>query len=62
VVRFVDFILRHCSARLPVPETLRRLIKDVLDHHDGRLQDDATVLLTEWHGRTGTCQVRSDPV
>lgn len=62
VSRFADFILRHCSARLPVPETLRRLIKDVLDHHDGRLQDDATVLLTEWHGRTGTCQVSSDPV
>ncbi|MGN9786188.1 PP2C family protein-serine/threonine phosphatase [Nonomuraea sp. ZG12] len=58
VVRFVEFILRHCAARLPVPETLRRLIKDVLDHHDGRLHDDATVLLTEWHGRTGTCQVR----
>jgi serine phosphatase RsbU (regulator of sigma subunit) len=61
VSRFVDYILRHCSARLPVPETLRRLIKDVLDHHDGRLHDDATVLLTEWHGRTGgTCQVRGD--
>jgi hypothetical protein len=59
VARFVDFILRHCAARLPVPETLRRLIKDVLDHHDGRLHDDATVLLTEWHGRTGTCEVKS---
>ncbi|MFG1946383.1 PP2C family protein-serine/threonine phosphatase [Nonomuraea sp. NPDC048826] len=51
IVRFVDFILRHSCADLPVPETLRRLIKDVLDHHDGHLQDDATVLLTEWHGR-----------
>ncbi|GAA4531197.1 MULTISPECIES: PP2C family protein-serine/threonine phosphatase [Nonomuraea] len=51
--RFVDFILRHSCARLPVPETLRRLIKDVMDHHEGRLQDDATVLLTEWHGRAG---------
>lgn len=57
MARFVDFIVRHCAARLPVPETLRRLIKDVLDHHDGRIQDDATVLLTEWHGRTGTCEV-----
>ncbi|MEU0569960.1 PP2C family protein-serine/threonine phosphatase [Nonomuraea sp. NPDC005983] len=49
--RFVEFILRHSASRLPVPETLRRLIKDVLAHHEGRLQDDATVLLTEWHGR-----------
>ncbi|MEU4576695.1 MULTISPECIES: PP2C family protein-serine/threonine phosphatase [Nonomuraea] len=61
VARFVDFILRHCAARLPVPETLRRLIKDVLDHHDGQLQDDATVLLTEWHGRVGTCPVKGEP-
>ncbi|MGI5271875.1 PP2C family protein-serine/threonine phosphatase [Nonomuraea sp. CA-218870] len=51
IVRFVDFIVRHSCADLPVPETLRRLIKDVMDHHDGCLQDDATVLLTEWHGR-----------
>jgi hypothetical protein len=50
IVRFVDFIIRHCAARLPVPETLRRLIKDVLDYNHGKLEDDATVLLTEWHG------------
>jgi hypothetical protein len=33
-----------------VHETLRRLMAAVLDHHDGRLEDDATVLLTEWRG------------
>lgn len=49
--RFVHFIMRQSYARLPVPETLRRLIKDVLEHHEGQLQDDATVLMTEWHGR-----------
>ncbi|WP_271221131.1 PP2C family protein-serine/threonine phosphatase [Streptosporangium carneum] len=48
--RFVDFIIRHTADGLPVPETLRRLIHSVLDYHGGRLQDDATVLLTEWHG------------
>ncbi|MFI7444900.1 PP2C family protein-serine/threonine phosphatase [Nonomuraea indica] len=48
--RFVDFIIRHTADGLPVPETLRRLIHSVLHYHDGRLQDDATVLLTEWHG------------
>ncbi|MER5297415.1 stage II sporulation protein E, partial [Streptomyces pharetrae] len=30
--------------------TLRRLIRAVLDHHDGDLQDDATILLCEWLG------------
>lgn len=46
--RFVDFVIRHQADGLPVPETLRRLVRAVLDHHDGRLNDDATVLLCEW--------------
>ncbi|MFJ6087844.1 PP2C family protein-serine/threonine phosphatase [Streptomyces sp. NPDC092369] len=50
--RFVDFLVRHHADGLPVPETLRRLIHAVLDHHDGRLQDDATVLFCEWLGPT----------
>ncbi|MEU2559916.1 PP2C family protein-serine/threonine phosphatase [Streptomyces longispororuber] len=46
--RFVDFVLRHHSGGHTLHETLRRLMAAVLDHHDGRLDDDATVLLTEW--------------
>jgi hypothetical protein len=48
--RFVDFIIRRIADGLPPPETLRRLVRGVLDYHDGHLQDDATVLLVEWHG------------
>jgi len=48
--RFVDFIIRRNADGLPVPETLRRLVHNILDHHAGRLDDDATVLLLEWHG------------
>ncbi|MFI1004115.1 PP2C family protein-serine/threonine phosphatase [Streptomyces galbus] len=48
--RFVDFILRHHSGRHTLHETLRRLMAAVVDHHDGHLMDDATVLLTEWRG------------
>ncbi|MEU4539492.1 PP2C family protein-serine/threonine phosphatase [Streptosporangium sp. NPDC023825] len=48
--RFVDFIIRRNADGLPVPETLRRLVRGVLEYHDGRLQDDATVLLVEWRG------------
>ncbi|MFE1248424.1 PP2C family protein-serine/threonine phosphatase [Streptomyces sp. NPDC058735] len=48
--RFTDFLIRHHADGLPVPETLRRLIQAVLDHHDGELQDDATVLMCEWIG------------
>jgi hypothetical protein len=50
LVRFVDFIIRRDADGLPVPETLRRLIHSILDHHAGRLDDDATVLLLEWQG------------
>ncbi|MET8808455.1 PP2C family protein-serine/threonine phosphatase [Streptomyces sp. NPDC004546] len=48
--RFTDFLIRHHADDLPVAETLRRLIYAVLQHHGGRLQDDATVLLCEWLG------------
>ncbi len=48
--RFVDFIIRRTADGLPAPETLRRLVRGVLDYHDGHLQDDATVVLVEWHG------------
>jgi hypothetical protein len=48
--RFTDFLIRHEADELPVPETLRRLIHHHLDYHRGRLSDDATVLLLEWHG------------
>ncbi|MEW2359980.1 PP2C family protein-serine/threonine phosphatase [Spirillospora sp. NPDC029432] len=48
--RFVDFIIRRDADGLPVPETLRRLIRSILDHHAGHLDDDATILLLEWQG------------
>ncbi|WP_052414159.1 PP2C family protein-serine/threonine phosphatase [Streptomyces glaucescens] len=50
LTRFTDFLIRHHADELPVPETLRRLMRAVLDHHDGQLQDDATILLCEWLG------------
>jgi hypothetical protein len=48
--RFTDFVIRHHAAGLPVAETVRRLVNAVVDHHGGRLQDDATVLLCQWLG------------
>ncbi|MFF5158031.1 PP2C family protein-serine/threonine phosphatase [Streptomyces sp. NPDC000348] len=46
--RFTDYLVRHHADRLTVHETLRRLTHAVLAHHDGHLDDDATVLLAEW--------------
>ncbi|MEV5886323.1 PP2C family protein-serine/threonine phosphatase [Streptomyces sp. NPDC052020] len=46
--RFIDYLVRHHADQLTVHETLRRIIHAVLAHHDGELDDDATVLLAEW--------------
>ncbi|TVZ95221.1 stage II sporulation protein E [Streptomyces sp. BK340] len=54
--RLADFVARSLSSGEPAPEALRRLIHTILDHHRGRLRDDATIVLVEWHptpdGRT----------
>ncbi|MEV4225066.1 PP2C family protein-serine/threonine phosphatase [Nonomuraea sp. NPDC049725] len=46
--RLTEFILCREADGVSAPETLRRLIRAILDHQDGQLQDDATVLLVEW--------------
>ncbi len=46
--RFVDFVIRREADGCTAPETLRRLMRTVLDHQHGRLQDDASTLLVEW--------------
>ncbi|MGI5118352.1 PP2C family protein-serine/threonine phosphatase [Marinactinospora thermotolerans] len=51
--RFIDFIIRRMADGLSTPETLRRLVETVLRHQDGRLEDDATVLLVEWGTKGG---------
>jgi serine phosphatase RsbU (regulator of sigma subunit) len=51
--RLVDFLRRESAAGHPPPETLRRLVHAVVDHQAGVLQDDATVVLARWNGRTG---------
>lgn len=48
--RLAEFVVRAAAAGMPAPETLRRLNQAVLAHQGGRLQDDATTVLVEWHG------------
>ncbi|WP_218004580.1 PP2C family protein-serine/threonine phosphatase [Microtetraspora niveoalba] len=50
--RFIDFVVRQEAGGLTTPETLRRLIQSILAHQEGRLQDDATVVLLEWRTQT----------
>ncbi|WP_336029329.1 PP2C family protein-serine/threonine phosphatase [Geodermatophilus sp. FMUSA9-8] len=46
--RLVELLTRASAAGHPPPETARRLMRAVLDHQGGVLQDDATVLLACW--------------
>jgi hypothetical protein len=49
--RLVEFLGRAAAAGQPPPETVRRLMRAVLDHQDGMLQDDASILLACWAAR-----------
>ncbi|MFG2989456.1 PP2C family protein-serine/threonine phosphatase [Streptomyces sp. NPDC048257] len=50
--RLADFVIRSTASGDTAPEALRRLLQNLLAHHQNRLRDDATILLTEWHPPT----------
>lgn len=56
--RLVDFLEREAAESTPLPEVVRRLCRRILDHQDGVLQDDATVLMLHW---TTQGQAQLDP-
>jgi serine phosphatase RsbU (regulator of sigma subunit) len=49
--RLADFVVRAEAAGDAPPEMLRRLMRSVLAHQAGQLQDDASIVVLEW--RTG---------
>ena len=46
--RLADLVSAAVAAGQPAPETVRRLMHQVLDHQAGRLQDDASIVVLEW--------------
>ena len=46
--RLTDLLGANLAAGLPAPETMRRLVRALLEHQQGQLRDDATLLLVEW--------------
>lgn len=50
--RLRDLFARESSSGALPSEMLRRLIHSCLDWQEGRLRDDATLLLLEWNART----------
>ncbi|MDP3969314.1 MAG: PP2C family protein-serine/threonine phosphatase [Nocardioides sp.] len=51
--RLVDLVVRNLATGLPAPETMRRVTHALLEHQAADLDDDATLLLVEWHGPPG---------
>lgn len=50
--RLVDLLVKNLAGGLSAPETMRRVVRALLAHQQGQLDDDATLLLLEW-GATG---------
>jgi hypothetical protein len=48
--RLANFLGRALADELPPAETMRRLVRDILDHQHGQLQDDATAVCVRWAG------------
>ena len=53
VDRLVEMVTRASASGTPAPETMRRLAHAILDHQEGELQDDATIVVVEWRGPGG---------
>jgi serine phosphatase RsbU (regulator of sigma subunit) len=49
--RLADFVVRAEAAGDAPPEMLRQLMRSVMEHQAGQLQDDASIVVLEW--RTG---------
>ncbi len=50
VDRLIDLIRRHEAAALSPAETMRRVVRALLDHQQGQLDDDASLLLIQYRG------------
>jgi serine phosphatase RsbU (regulator of sigma subunit) len=55
VGRLADFLVRATIDDVSSAETVRRLSASILDFDQHTVQDDATLLLVDYHGR-GTAQ------
>jgi serine phosphatase RsbU (regulator of sigma subunit) len=52
--RLADLVIRHLAGGLSAPETIRRVVRELLEHQQDQLADDASLLLLEW--RSGSEQ------
>jgi serine phosphatase RsbU (regulator of sigma subunit) len=55
--RLAGFVTRALADQLPAAETMRRLVKAILDHQHEQLQDDASALCLHWLGSHRSAEV-----
>lgn len=48
--RLIEFFEKEAASGHEAPEILRRLTQAVLEHQEGQLQDDSSMILIEWSG------------
>jgi Stage II sporulation protein E (SpoIIE) len=58
IERLVDLIGQHASDQLRPEDIIRHIVRAVLEHHEQRLDDDATVVIVDWH-RSGPQPLRA---
>jgi hypothetical protein len=46
--RLADLLTRNLAAGLSIPETMRRVVRALLEHQQSQLSDDATLLVIAW--------------
>jgi len=46
--RLIDLVDRCAFDEVPIPLIVRHLVRAVVEHHEGALRDDATVLIVRW--------------
>ncbi|HUR52237.1 MAG TPA: PP2C family protein-serine/threonine phosphatase [Mycobacteriales bacterium] len=54
VDRLADLVRTQLAGGLSAPETMRRVVRELLAHHGGQLTDDATLLMLEWRRPANT--------
>jgi hypothetical protein len=50
IERLADLIGQHASDQVPIALIVRLVVRAVMEHHGGRLSDDATLLMVNWPG------------
>lgn len=59
--RLGDLLEREAASGLPPEEVLRRLVRAVLEHRQGELRDDATLVLMQWDGPPAVDGIPEEP-